>query len=70
VDSNILRNTSEKVTPNTLAGDPFAHAGGDRHHGCYDGWMYLGFETEEDGELVEITDRVPCRRCSAAGDVR
>jgi hypothetical protein len=33
-------------------------------HGCYDGFVYLGFETEEDGELVEITDRVPCRRCT------
>ena len=27
------------------------------------GWVYLGFETEENGELVEIYDRVPCRRC-------
>jgi hypothetical protein len=45
-----------------------AHGGDERPHGCYDGWVYLGFETEEDGELVEITDRVPCKRC-AAGDV-
>jgi hypothetical protein len=34
-----------------------------RPHGCYDGWIFLGFETEEDGELVQITDRVRCRRC-------
>jgi hypothetical protein len=36
----------------------------DQPHGCYAGWVYLGFETEEDGELLEITDRVPCRRCA------
>jgi hypothetical protein len=33
-------------------------------HGCYEGWVYLGFEVEdEDGELVERIDRVSCRRC-------
>jgi hypothetical protein len=34
-------------------------------HGCYDGWVYMGYEgVDEDGELVEIeTVRVPCRRC-------
>jgi hypothetical protein len=50
----------------TRAGDPFAHAGQrseEGPHGCIDGWVYLGFETEEDGEIVEITDRVRCRRC-------
>jgi hypothetical protein len=36
----------------------------DHPHGCYEGFVYLGFETEQDGELVEITDRVPCRRCA------
>jgi hypothetical protein len=52
------------------AGDPFHAAGSrnpepeeDRPHGCYEGWVYLGFETEEDGEIVEITERIPCRRC-------
>ncbi len=30
-------------------------------HACMDGWVFLGFEGEdEDGELVEA---VPCRRC-------
>jgi hypothetical protein len=49
-----------------VAGDPFAHAGKRRGcAACYEGWVYLGFEREEDGELVEITDRVPCRRCQA-----
>ena len=52
------------------AGDPFDYAASRRHddqeraHGCYDGWVFLGFETEQDGELVEITDRVPCCRCA------
>lgn len=33
-------------------------------HGCYDGWVYLGFEGEdENGEHVEEIERVPCRRC-------
>ena len=38
-------------------------------HGCIDGWVYLGFEGEdENGEHVEEIERVPCRRCNA--DVR
>jgi 5-methylcytosine-specific restriction endonuclease McrA len=33
-------------------------------HACYDGWVFLGFEGEdENGELVEVLERVPCRRC-------
>jgi hypothetical protein len=33
---------------------------------CYEGWVYLGFEGEdENGELVEVIERVPCRRCHA-----
>jgi hypothetical protein len=33
-------------------------------YGCYDGWIYLGFEGEdENGEPVEVIERVPCRRC-------
>ena len=35
-------------------------------HGCIDGWVYLGFEGEdENGEHVEAIERVPCRRCKA-----
>jgi hypothetical protein len=34
-------------------------------HGCYDGWVYMGFESEdENGEHVEVVERVPCRRCN------
>jgi hypothetical protein len=36
-------------------------------HGCYEGWVYLGFKGEdESGEYVELVERVPCRRCNAA----
>ena len=35
-------------------------------HGCYEGWVYLGFEGEdENGEHVEEIERVPCRCCNA-----
>ncbi len=34
-------------------------------HACMDGWVFLGFEAEdESGERVEVTDAVPCRRCA------
>jgi hypothetical protein len=50
------------------AGDPFYAMGhievGESPCGCYEGWVYLGFERAEDGELVEIIARAPCRRCS------
>jgi hypothetical protein len=52
------------TTPTIRDNAPEVPPDHDRPHGCYDGWVYLGFETEEDGELVEITDRVPCRRCA------
>jgi hypothetical protein len=38
----------------------------EKPHGCWDGWVYLGFEGEdEQGEHVEIIERVPCQRCNA-----
>jgi hypothetical protein len=53
------------------AGDPFyaeaqrPNLEDETPHGCIDGWVYLGFEGEdEDGEHVEVTERVPCRRCA------
>ena len=37
---------------------------------CYEGWVYLGFEGEdENGEPVEEIERVPCRRCNASEDL-
>jgi hypothetical protein len=54
--------------PDTRAGDPFPYAG-ERPHGCYAGWVFMGFEGEgEQGEHVEEIERVPCRRCHAAGE--
>jgi hypothetical protein len=36
----------------------------ERPHACMGGWVFLGFEGEdENGEHVEVTERVPCRRC-------
>jgi hypothetical protein len=36
----------------------------ERPHFCYDGWVFLGYEgVDEDGEHVEVIERVPCRRC-------
>jgi hypothetical protein len=33
-------------------------------HACYDGWVYMGFEDEDENrEHVEVIERVPCRRC-------
>jgi hypothetical protein len=55
VDNNILRNTPEKVATDPPEETP---------HACMDGWVYLGFEGEdENGEHVEVIERVPCRRC-------
>ena len=60
--------------PSVRAGDPFFYAASrhpdlekDAPHGCIDGWVYLGFEGEdENGEHVEEIERVPCRRCHGA----
>ena len=56
-------------------GDPFLYAASRRPdrdqespHGCYDAWVYLGCEGEdENGEHVEEIERVPCRACPTAG---
>jgi hypothetical protein len=50
-----IRESTEKVATQPLEETP---------HGCYDGWVYMGFEgADEDGELVEVIERVPCCRC-------
>jgi hypothetical protein len=55
------------------AGDPFyaeakrPNLGDESPHGCIDGWVYLGFEGEDEyGEHVEEIERVRCRRCCAS----
>ena len=50
MDSNILRNTLEKVLVDE-----------ETPHGCYAGWVFLGYE-DEDGQ--EYHEAVPCRRCT------
>jgi hypothetical protein len=61
--SSAHAHTSFTTDPATRAGDPFAYAG-ERPRGCYEGWVYLGFEGEDqDGEHVEEIERAPCRRC-------
>ena len=58
VDTNILR----KDSPESIAATPE-----ETPHFCYDGWVFLGFEgMNEEGEHVEVIERVPCRRCNAA----
>jgi len=56
MDTNILRKDRPEV-PTERADTP---------HFCYDGWVFLGYEGEdENGELIEVgTERVPCRRCN------
>jgi len=60
------------VHPEVAAGDGIAYAGtkkdqettDDTPHACYDGWLYLGYEVEDEhGEPVQVIDRTPCRRC-------
>ena len=31
-------------------------------HACLDGYVYLGYVVEEDGEEVERVEALPCRR--------
>ena len=62
MDTNILRQRSYPEK---------APAREETPHGCYEGWVYLGFEGEDqDGEHVEEIERVPCRRCSETITVR
>ena len=61
----------EVRTVAAVSGDPFKAAGMARPdlrdetpHGCYSGWLYLGFEGEDaDGNPTEELERVRCRRC-------
>jgi hypothetical protein len=50
-----IRESGEKVATEPLEETP---------HACMDGWVFLGFEAEdESGEQCEDIERVPCRRC-------
>ena len=40
-------------------------------HGCYEGFVYIGHIVEdENGEPVEVIERVPCRRCDGKEGMR
>ncbi len=50
-------------------GDPFyasfaTHDPEERPHACYEGIVYLGRITEQEGEEVEVFEAVPCGRCA------
>ncbi len=52
---------------NPIIREPYPEVPTDQEtpHGCYEGWVYRGFEGEdENGEHVEEIERVPCRRCN------
>ena len=51
----IIRETSPRVLESTP----------ETPHGCYSGWVFLGYEGEdESGEHTEVIERVSCRRCN------
>ena len=39
--------------------------GQDHPHACLNGYVYLGYVVEEDGEEVERIEALPCRRCAS-----
>jgi hypothetical protein len=56
VDTNIVCKDRPEVLPDETP------------HGCYGGWVYIGFEGEDEyGEPIEEIERAPCRRCSTQG---
>ncbi len=47
---------------------PHPDTQGEKPHACMSGWVFLGFEGEDEhGEHVEVIERVPCRRCRPEG---
>jgi threonine dehydrogenase-like Zn-dependent dehydrogenase len=57
-----IRQSGEKVVIQTPEETP---------HACMGGWVFLGFEDEdENGDHVEVIERVPCKRCKQAKEGR
>jgi hypothetical protein len=58
VDTTIIRTEPPEVLPEEAP------------HGCYEGFVYIGHivQDDESGEPAEVIERVPCRRCNAAGE--
>jgi hypothetical protein len=60
VDTRSIRTDAPEVLPD------------ERPHGCYEGFVYIGYmqyEDELDSEPQEVVERVRCRRCAAAEDL-
>jgi hypothetical protein len=46
-----------------------AHTPEETPHACMGGWVFLGFEgDDESGEHVEVIECVACRRCHILGE--
>ncbi len=55
MDTNILRKDHPEVPTPTH----------ETPHACYSGWVFLGFEAEDEhGEHGEVIECVPCCRCA------
>jgi hypothetical protein len=55
VDTTSLAHSGRRPRPDNKEETP---------HACMGGWVFLGFEGEdEDGEHVEVIERVACKRC-------
>ena len=66
MDTNILREDHPEVPPPTDEMVETHYAALERAACplCYEGWVYMGYEgMDENGEHVEVIERVPCRRC-------
>jgi hypothetical protein len=71
VDTNILRKDHPEGSAPTDEMVDTHYAGLERAACpfCYGGWVFLGFEgVDEDGEHIEVIERVPCRRCNVVGE--
>jgi hypothetical protein len=38
----------------------------ERPHACTDGVVFIGYLVDEDDDVVEVIEAVPCRRCGGA----
>jgi hypothetical protein len=55
--------TEQIISP---AGDPSTVAG----CYCYEGYHYIGYETEDGENGEEEYERVPCKRCNSFSEAR
>jgi hypothetical protein len=66
VDTNIVRKDHPEVPAPTdeLVETHYAALERAACSFCYEGWVFLGFEDEDEhGEPVEVIESVRCRRC-------